>query len=485
MKRIRGFICTCTAALLAAQMCFGITRIYAAQDSFFDYYNQKSEYEISTEEELLELAEIIREQGFGWNVTEIYTFEGVTIKLTDDIEMTQEWMPIGPSETHPFAGTFDGNGHTISNISITDSTDSHQGVFGYVTGEIRNLNVSGTIDTSGHNAGGIAGSLAEEGVISNCTSDVQVSGNSKVGGITGENQNGTIINCFNTGAIRGNIRVGGIVGENRNGTISQCLNEGSIYSFQKGFGTYGTGGIAGRSVGGDALITKSCNRGTIKSLNECAGGIVGYCSAAGSAVSSCSNLGTVCGAEEYGYAGGIVGSISQNGIIVRNCYNTGHIKKGNYCGGILGNFTAEQQDSIETYINNNYYTDSSAARAAGLEKGTAGQRVYKNSAMVKSVNQLKNSHMPNLLGSDFQADSKGIGSVNDGFPVFSWQKTMIRDKGAILQGMEIKHKQNFIDFYNAYPYGIITPGKHLMEAVNPQMAYDEIILSIVKQKGDL
>lgn len=483
MKTKKGLCFTCVLTMLFAPL-FGLNRTYAAQEeSFFNYYNQKSEYEISTESELLELANIIIRQDFGWNVTDIYTFEGVTIKLMNDIEMTEEWVvPIGSSKTHPFAGIFDGNGHTISNIHLSDSSDSNLGVFGYVTGEIRNLNVTGFIETNGNQVGGIAGTLAENAVISNCSSSMNLTGTSKVGGIAGENLAGTISGCSNSGSIRGKIRIGGIVGENRDGRVKQCLNEGTIRSTNYGFGTYGTGGIAGRSVSQNALITESCNLGKILSSNECTGGIVGYCSARGSTVSACSNLGEVSGNKQHGAVGGIIGSISQNGVILKNSYNAGQIKNGTSIGGVIGKFSAERHEELSEFVHNNYYVDSTASKAVGLAKDVPGQYNYQNVATPKSIHQMKSSRMASQIDSAFQSDAKGINCINDGFPVFSWQKSRSDAKGDILQGLEIKYKQNFIDFFKQNPYGQIQYGMCLIEAVQPQMAYDEMI--DVMKKGE-
>lgn len=481
MKKRRGLLFICMTSVLLVSILVGASKTYALQNSFFDYYNQKTEYEISTEKELLDLADIMMHQDFGWNVTEIYTFQGVTIKLTDDIKMTKTWVPIGPSRTHPFAGTFDGNGHTISNIRISDSTDSNLGVFGYVTGEVKNLTVSGKIKTKGSKVGGITGTLAEGGVITNCSSDIDVTGKSKVGGIAGENVSGTITGCHNSGRIHGGFRVGGITGENWDGTIEESFNEGDVQSYIKGFGTYGTGGIAGRSVAKDARILESCNRGKITSVNECAGGIAGYCSARGSTISDCSNLGDVEGASS-GAAGGIIGSISQDGVVLQNSYNAGQVT-GKHAGGVIGSYYAERYEKIGTHVHNNYYVDSSNSKAIGLEKEKSGQRNYPNIAVAKSINQMRSTRMADQLSPVFRPDSKGISSINDGFPVFTWQKAISKNKGDILQGMEIEHKQNFIDFYKQRPYGTIAYGQHLMEAIDPQMVYDEMIN--VTKKGEL
>ena len=61
-------------------------------------------------------------------------------ELTADIALSSDWEPVGTSSI-PFTGTFEGNGYTISNLSIS-STAADVGFFGVVGGtnaKIRNV----------------------------------------------------------------------------------------------------------------------------------------------------------------------------------------------------------------------------------------------------------------------------------------------------------------------------------------------------------
>ncbi len=61
--------------------------------------------------------------------------------LETDLDLADvEWTPIGDFN-QPYLGVFDGNGHTISNLTITDKDTYYAGLFGYVQGEIKNLNL--------------------------------------------------------------------------------------------------------------------------------------------------------------------------------------------------------------------------------------------------------------------------------------------------------------------------------------------------------
>ena len=97
--------------------------------------------------------------------------------LTADIDLNnEEWTPIGPSESSAYTGTFDGQGHTVRNLSITGDV-KRAGLFGCVIGgAIRKLTVAGSVSCTVDQGwcGGIAG-YAERETIENCASLCTVS----------------------------------------------------------------------------------------------------------------------------------------------------------------------------------------------------------------------------------------------------------------------------------------------------------------------
>ena len=130
--------------------------------------------------------------------------------LTADIDLNnEEWTPIGPSESSAYTGTFDGQGHTVRNLSITGDV-KRAGLFGCVIGgAIRKLTVAGSVSCTVDQGwcGGIAG-YAERETIENCASLCTVSYTGKdarVGGIVGyvpSSSSMTIIcDCYNIGNI--------------------------------------------------------------------------------------------------------------------------------------------------------------------------------------------------------------------------------------------------------------------------------------------
>ena len=166
--------------------------------------------------------------------------------LTADIDLkNEEWTPIGIDYTiysgkPPYAGTFDGKGHTIKNLSI-DSSAQYVGLFGYVDGgTIRNLTVSGSVKGTEH-TGGIAGA-AYCGTFENCANQCKVQGDT-TGGIIGFALFGNTLivrDCYNVGSITGR-HAGGIIGQcnNRLETIRNCYNAGTVT------GTANAGAIIG------------------------------------------------------------------------------------------------------------------------------------------------------------------------------------------------------------------------------------------------
>ena len=126
-------------------------------------------------------------------------YEGKFFKLTADIDLGgKEWTPIG-GYYHCFKGTFDGDGHTVSNFTI-NSENTCTGLFGKNNGTIMNLGVENA-EINGYNyAGGVCGFNDDGCTIQNCYSTGAVSGNSEtssaIGGVCGCNNEGTITNCY-------------------------------------------------------------------------------------------------------------------------------------------------------------------------------------------------------------------------------------------------------------------------------------------------
>ena len=204
-----------------------------------------------------------------------------------------------------FAGTFDGQGNEIKNIY--QNREGNIGVFAQVTdATIKNLTVSGTLNSTNYTGGGIC-ATGKDTIIINCTNKANIkesgkinSENPSVGGIVGKvlgNSNLKIINCHNEGNIVGDSQTGGIVGS-MVGNIINCYNIGEVTG-NLGANYGAVGGIAGYIQNGG--IYNCYNIGKVTSWNTSKGG--------------------------YASAGGILGNSGQtaSSVTVANVYNIGEV----------------------------------------------------------------------------------------------------------------------------------------------------------------
>jgi len=195
----------------------------------------------------------------------------------------------------PFTGVFDGNGHTISDLTVQGK--DYVGLFGSLErwAWVKNL---GVVDVNITSSGDYAGSLAGfnyEGSIaySYGTGTLKGTSSAGVGGLIGSN-GGSVDCCYSAGTVGGDSYVGGLLGLNC-GDVSQCFSQSAV------------GCAGGWSVGG--LV--GLNRGT---------------------VTNCYSTGAIDGA---GWAvGGLVGS---NGGVVIYCHGAGAVSvTGREVGGLVG-----------------------------------------------------------------------------------------------------------------------------------------------------
>ena len=258
----------------------------------------------------------------------------ISAVLTNDIELAGfEWTPIGMNSWgKKFAGSFDGQGHKISNLSIdyigTNTQVPYKGLFGYVEGSsskhavIQNLTVQGNMvltsskNVIGAHSGGVIGRV-DYADITNVHSEVNVTvkrvgGNwDNLGGLVGYANNSTTIkDCSNSGDVTGYRYAGGIAGNlSGNSSIINCTNSGNV--------TCAGSGAAGMAanVGNGCAITGCVNSGTIKSTGANVGGIAG--DVAKAEISNCYNSGKIDCSQS---TSGAVAGRAAAGAVIRNSY---------------------------------------------------------------------------------------------------------------------------------------------------------------------
>lgn len=209
------------------------------------------------------------------------SYEGVYFQLENSLDYeNQNYTPIGTlykengkTVNRPFKGFFNGNGKTISNITINNHSNNYIGVFGYVSapGSVEKLNVSNSTFTGNQYVGGIVGYNDQGSILCCNNSDVAVSGASTVGGIAGFSS-AYITQCCQSGTVSGTqSEIGGIVGTNC-GTIEGCYCFATI----SGDGNANQlGGIAG-TMGESANISDCIFDGEITGYSGTSiGGILG------------------------------------------------------------------------------------------------------------------------------------------------------------------------------------------------------------------
>jgi hypothetical protein len=169
----------------------------------------------------------------------------------------------------PFTGAFDGNGHTISYLTITG--DGYLGLFCCLEGnaEVKNL---GVVDVNIAGTGRAVGALvgySAGAVITDCYSTgVVSSAGEAVGGLVGYKQYGSITFCYSEARVSGTrLGIGGLVGQNY-GAVTGCYSTGPV----GGTGSW-RGGLAGATFMG--AVTRCYSTGAVEGIGVGLLGILG------------------------------------------------------------------------------------------------------------------------------------------------------------------------------------------------------------------
>ena len=242
---------------------------------------------------------------------------GRNYRLKADLDLKDTpFGGIGSSE-HPFTGVFDGQGHTISHVTINAPEGENVGFFNAIKGAtIRDLKLVDVKITGKANVGGLAGSAQVQldsndlsknvaNLIGGCSVSGTVTGTKNVGGLVGLNEGKTdpktlfsiasaVDKCAASVTVNGKEMTGGLVGRN-DGVVTKSYATGSVT------GATMSGGFAGDN-GGDIYDSHASGDVTGKSHT---GGFVGY---SDGTVKNCYSIGGVSGTD---YTGGFAGVISR------------------------------------------------------------------------------------------------------------------------------------------------------------------------------
>lgn len=188
--------------------------------------------------------------------------EDVYLRLDADIDASALTTPIA-SKGSPFRGHFDGAGHSISNLRLTEtSVGEAVGLFGgLMNGEIKNLGVVNA-DITGSTYAGILVGYATSGTIKACYTTGEVKATSVcTGGLVGDNAGAVISDCYSGAAVSNtaDCAVGGLVGKNV-GVIQNVYASGSVKGLDFVAGVAGANyGNIRHSVALNSSVTSSMN----------------------------------------------------------------------------------------------------------------------------------------------------------------------------------------------------------------------------------
>lgn len=262
---------------------------------------------------------------------------GDWFRMANDIDFghAPDFFGVGVTTSRAFGGTFDGDGHTISKLTVrtvaydADGTATTKGSYNYgglfavlgPTATVKNLTIAADCV---FDVWGLSGAVAgyTEGRIENCRNYAPITAIYQyAGGIAGAQIAGSVIEgCYNSGAIRAGYEyVGGIAGLSQ-GTIRLCQNDGDIAATQvNAFVTNqnksGAGGIAGSSSGS---IENCVNNATV-SATRYVGGLIGF--GARPTIKNCLNNGIVTCTGEADTRGAMVGNLTSRGEMTGNFFD--------------------------------------------------------------------------------------------------------------------------------------------------------------------
>ena len=309
------------------------------------------------------------------------------------------WQPIGWDSTYEvsffFNATFNGNGHTLSNLFTAGR--AYSGLFGRIGfgGGVDDLTLA-DVNVSGTEA---AGALVGEnqGLLSGIQSSGQVSGELHVGGLVGLNLR--LVYLSSSSAAVTGMRPPRVLppGVNIIVTFGPLAATGGLVGYNTGYVvySYATGPVTSDSDAGglvgyhqSKLIAASYATGPV--TGSSAGGLVGTIATPRSEATIRASYAT--GSVDGGTAGGLVGHVYDEGMITAS-YATGRVD-GSRKGGLVG-------DDEGGTVTNSYWD----TRTSGQGSGSPGSG--------RTTSQLQSPTSYSSIYGSWNLDLDGDGSNDD------------------------------------------------------------------------
>ncbi len=293
------------------------------------------------------LKDIYGVQGVGTSSTYLAN----SYSLTNDIDasVTSGWnsgsgfIPIGSSSSSDYSGTFNGAGHVLSNLKISNSGASADvGLFGYTSGAtISNIGLIGA-NVSG------SGTSAE------------------VGALIGYMASGSVAGAYATGAVSSGNDGGGLIGKLAGGAVS---NSSAAAAVTGGSGNNsGAGGFVG-AVSGGTIATSGATGAVSASSTANSGGFVGVMTGGSVTNAYSSGAATCTGGSSNCYVGGFAGWLNAGSASLTDVYAAGAVSgSGSTLGGLVG---TNGSDTVSASYWNKTTTGQSSA-GNGVSSGATG-----------------------------------------------------------------------------------------------------------------
>lgn len=292
-------------------------------------------YSISSADELAKLARMV-------NSGKVKECEFV---LANDIDLSgyssgSGWIPIG-NVNNKFIGSFDGNGYTISNLYINNSSLSDAALFGYTERRkdgsytvIKNIILDNVnITSTNYSTASVVGRGSATSITNCSILDANIQGNNNTGGVMGYGYYVNTSYCYVNANILAKNSVGGISGGNNYSSSSYCYVKGKVQ------GDNTVGGVVAWGGAGNCY-----SEATVIGIND-VGGIIGFVNGN---IPGNYFRGSVSGDTNVG---GIVGKAYMFDFSISNSIMEGKVSGKSNTGGFVG----VVNDNKTITIKNSYY----------------------------------------------------------------------------------------------------------------------------------
>ena len=344
------------------------------------YVKEQTEFTLNTAEELAGLAKLALDyyEESDW---EEFFLPGITIRLGNDIDLSDKaWVPFR------FSGTFDGQGHEITGLTIDQDLmlesdweiyNGDAGLFADLEdATVKDLTISGTIDTSFCDEIGGLSANASDSEISNVHSQVTIAAHDydyegsyypKIGGLIGDADDVSIRDCSYQGEIScvdpsAYVDLGGLIGElDDDSLVLNCSSGGKI----------------------DYAVENEYEGYYMEGYNANIGGLVGEIDDTGRLYNSFSTMNISYAYEDKdewsgGFIGGLVGDCDDEDVRLNTCWFGGTLPDEGFAYGIMGDLHEDDPDIVT-----NCWSDQIVGGADGYH----GNKITTMEQLVKDLNQ--------------------------------------------------------------------------------------------------